>query len=92
MQLVPILLPAGAEQALEQVAATGAHARERKRAQAVLSHSRGLRLGQLAVAYAVDRDTVRAWLTRFERGGVAALAEGARAGRPRKLGPAAQKK
>jgi transposase len=92
MKLAPIPLPAGAEQALEQVAATGAHARERKRAQAVLSHSRGLSLTHLAAAYAVDRDTVRAWLTRFERGGVAALAEGARAGRPRKLAPAAQKK
>jgi transposase len=92
MRLSPISLPAGAEQALEQVAATGAHARERKRAQAVLSHSRGLSLTQLAAAYAVDRDTVRAWLTRFERGGVAALAEGARAGRPRKLDPTAQKK
>ena len=92
MKLAPIFLPAGAEQALEQAAATGAHARERKRAQAVLSHSRGLSLDQLAVAYAAGRDTVRAWLTRFERGGVAALAEGARAGRPRKLDPAAQKK
>ena len=92
MKLAPLFLPAGAEQALEQTAATGAHARERKRAQAVLSHSRGLSLDQLAVAYAVGRDTVRAWLTRFERGGVAALAEGPRAGRPRKLGPAAEKK
>ena len=43
--------------------------RERKRAQAVLSHSRGLTLYQLAAAYAADRDTVQAWLTRFERGG-----------------------
>ncbi len=92
MKLAPIFLPAGAEQALEQVAATGVHARERKRAQAVLSHSRGLSLDQLAAAYAVGRDTVRAWLTRFEQGGAAALAEGPRAGRPRKLDPAAQKK
>ena len=92
MKLASICLTAAEVQALERVAATGAHARERKRAQAVLGHSRGLTLNQLAAAYAVDRDTVRAWLTRFERGGVAALAEGARAGRPRKLDPAAQKK
>jgi len=46
----------------------------------------------LAAAYAADRDTVRAWLTRFEQGGAAALAEGPRSGRPRKLDPAAQKK
>lgn len=92
MKLAPIVLTVAEVQALERAAATGAHARERKRAQAVLSHSRGLTLTQLAAAYAADRDTVRAWLTRFEHGGVAALAEGARAGRPRKLGPAAQKK
>ena len=92
MKLAPVFLPAGAEQALEQVAATGAHARERKRAQAVLSHSRGLSLDQLAAAYAVGRDTVRAWLTRFEQGGAAALAEGPRSGRPRRLDPVAQKK
>jgi transposase len=92
MKLAPIVLTGAEVQALEQVAATGAHARERKRAQAVLSHSRGLTLSQLAAAYAADRDTVRAWLTRFERGGVAALAEGARTSRPRKLTPAAQKK
>ena len=95
MKLAPIVLTAAEVQALEQAATTattGAHARERKRAQAVLSHSRGLTLSQLAAAYAADRDTVRAWLIRFERGGAAALAEGPRAGRPRKLDPAAQKK
>ena len=90
MKLAPIFLPSGVEQALEQVAATGAHDRERKRAQAVLSHS--LSLDHLAAAYAVGRDTVRAWLTRFERGGVAALAEGQRTDRPRTLDPTAQKK
>ena len=92
MKLAPIFLPPGAEQALEQVAATGGHDRERKQAQAVLSHSRGLGLDHLAAAYAVGRDTVRAWLTRFERGGVAALAEGQRTGRPRTLDSAVQKK
>ena len=92
MRLAPLLLSAAQVQQLEAVAATGAHPRERKRAQAVLSHSRGLSLNQLAAAYAVDRDTVRAWLTRFEQGGVAALAEGHRSGRPPKLVPAAKKK
>jgi transposase len=92
MKLAPIVLTAAEVHTLEQVAATGAHARERKRAQAVLSHSRGLTLPQLAAAYAADRDTVRAWLTRFEHGGAAALAEGARSGRPRKLAPGTQKK
>ena len=92
MKLAPIVLTVAQVQQLERVAATGAHPRERKRAQAVLSHSRGLTLCQLAASYAADRDTVRAWLTRFEQGGVAALAEGQRAGRPPKLAPAAKKK
>ena len=92
MKLAPIYLIASEVKALERVDATGAHARERKRAQAVLSHSRGLTLSQLAAAYAADRDTVRAWLTRFAPGGVSALAEGQRAGRPRKIDPATQKK
>ncbi len=92
MKLAPISLTTPQVQQLERTAATGPHPRERRRAQAVLSHSRGLTLSQLAAAYAVDRDTVREWLTRFEQGGVAALAEGARSGRPPKLTAAAKKK
>lgn len=57
----------------------------------MLSHSRGLTLSQLAAAYAVDRDTVREWLMRFEQDGVAALAEGHRTGRPPKLTATAKK-
>lgn len=74
------------------MAATGTHAWERKWTQAMLSHSRGLPLNQFAAAYAADRDKARAWLTRFEEGGAADLAEEPRAGRPHKLAPAAQKK
>ena len=92
MKLAPIPLTTAHVRQLERVVATGAHFRERHRAQAVLSHSRGLTLKQLAAAYAVDRDTVRAWLTRFEHGGTAALAEGHRAGRPPKLDAPAKKK
>lgn len=92
MKLAPIPLTAPQVRHLEQVAATGSHFRERHRAQAVLSHSRGLSLKQLAAACAVDRDTVRGWLTRFEQGGAAALAEGHRSGRPPKLAAPAKKK
>lgn len=91
MKLAPIVLAVDQIQALEQAAATGKHPRER-RAQAVLSHSRGVTLQHLAAAYTVGRDTVRAWLTAFEQGGVAALAEGPRSGRPPKLDAAAKKK
>ncbi|RZL11690.1 MAG: helix-turn-helix domain-containing protein [Hymenobacter sp.] len=92
MKLTSIVLETDQIQALEQAVAMGKHPRERRRAQAVLSHSRGLPLQHLAAAYAVGRDTVRAWLTAFEQSGVAALAEGPRSGRPPKLDAAAKKK
>lgn len=91
-RLSPTALTSAQVQVLEQSAAHAPHARQRKRAQAVLSHHRGLSLQQLAAVYATRRDTVRIWLTRFETGGVAALAEGARSGRPPKLSADAQKK
>lgn len=90
--LPPIALDAAQVAALEHAAAHAPHARTRRRAQAVLSQHRGLSLQQLAAAYAVGRDTVREWLTRFEQGGVAGLAEGERSGRPPKLDAAAKKK
>lgn len=92
MKLAPIVLDTTQVAQLEHAAAHGKHPRERQRAQAVLSQHRGLSLQQLAAAYAVGRDTVREWLTRFEQGGVAALTEGPRSGRPTKLDAAAQKK
>ena len=85
MKLASIMLDATQIEQLERATAHGKHSRKRRRAQAVLSQHRGLSLQQLAAAYAVGRDTVRLWLTRFEEGGVAALAEGARSGRPSKL-------
>ncbi len=92
MKLASIALDAAQIEQLEQAAGHGKHSRERRRAQAVLSQHRGLNLQQLAAAYAVGRDTVRLWPTRFEEGGVAALAEGPRSGRPSKLDAAAKKK
>ena len=91
MNLAPIVLRAAQVQQLAGLAATGAHPRERRRAQAGLrlSPRRGLPLYHLAAADAAARDTVRAWLTRLAPGGAAAPAEGPRAGRPPKLAPAA---
>ncbi|RZK30876.1 MAG: hypothetical protein EOO63_05600 [Hymenobacter sp.] len=66
MKLAPISVTAPQVQQLERTAATGKHLRARCRAQAVLSYSRELTLSQLAAAYAVDRNTVREWFTRFE--------------------------
>lgn len=92
MKLAPIALDTQQVEQLAYAAAHGRHSRERRRAQAVLSHHRGLTLNHLAAAYAVGRDTVRLWLTHFEQGGVAALAEGPRSGRPSKLDAQAKKK
>ena len=78
--------------ALEAAAANGPHPRMRRRAQAVLGHHRGLCLGQLATLYAVGYNAVSCWLLRWQRHGVAGLAEGMRAGRPPKLPEPVQKK
>jgi len=77
---------------LEACAAHGPHPRMRRRAQAVRGHHRGLRMDPLAVHFAVGRNAVSRWLVRGQRQGVAGLAEGRRAGRPRQLPSAAEKK
>lgn len=68
------------------------HHRERRRALAILGHHRGQSLPRLAALFAVRYATVHDWLSRWQRQGLAGLAEGARAGRPPKLDAAAQKK
>ncbi len=77
---------------LEACTQHGPHSRQRRRAQAVLAHHRGLGLPQLARVFAVDYTTAHRWLQSWERYGLAGLAEGARAGRPPKLDPDAKKK
>jgi transposase len=79
-------------QALDEYSHHAPHHRERRRALAVLGHHRGQSLGQLATLFAVRYATVHDWLTRWQRHGLAGLAEGRRSGRPRKLAPAAEKK
>ena len=76
---------------LEQAAAHGPHYRMRRRAQAVLGHSRGQSISRLAALFAVDADTVSRWLRRWRAQGVSGLREGARSGRPPHLDAAAQK-
>ena len=77
---------------LEAAAANGPHPRMRRRAQAVLGHHQGLCPGQLATLYAVGYNAVSRWLLRWQRQGVAGLAEGTRAGQPPKLPEPVQKK
>ena len=64
--------------------------RERQRAQSVLLSARGMSLDQLGFIFECGRDTVSGWLDDWQGGGIAALADGARSGRPLSLDEAAQ--
>lgn len=90
--LAPLALDAPEIDTLEACALRGPHPRMRRRAQAVLAHHRGLCIDQLVAAFGVHRNAVSRWLSRWQRLGVAGLAEGRRAGRPPKLPAPAQKK
>lgn len=54
----------------------------RQRAHAILLSARGYTIIQLHAIFAVDRDTVSAWITRFEQFGIAGLQDLPRSGRP----------
>lgn len=67
---------------LREAMADGPNARVRQRAQAVYGSDQGFRIGQLAVLLDADRDTVSAWLDRWERDGLRGLYDAPRPGRP----------
>ncbi len=90
--LAPLALDAPEIDTLEACALRGTHPRMRRRAQAVLAHHRGRCIDQLVAAFGVHRNAVSRWLSRWQRLGLAGLAEGQRAGRPPKLPETAQKK
>lgn len=69
---------------------SGKSHRERQRAQAVLLSGRGMSLEQLAFVFECDRDTVSSWLDEWQRGGLPALADAPKSGRPPHLDEAAQ--
>jgi transposase len=54
----------------------------RRRAHAILLSGRGYTIGQLQAIFAVDRDTVSAWLDLFEQSGADGLKPLPRPGRP----------
>lgn len=87
----PVELSEADQAALAAVVRSGAHHRTRRRAEAILAHHRGQTINQLARHYGVDRDTVSHWLQRWRTGGVTGLVEGARSGRPARLGAAEKK-
>jgi len=76
--------------ALRVLHKSGKSHRERQRAQAVLLSARGMSLEQLAFVFECDRDTVSNWLNDWQSGGVTALFDAARSGRPPSLDAAAQ--
>jgi transposase len=75
---------------LEQLHRSGTSHRERVRAHAVLLSAKGFEVETLAVIFSVDRDTASRWLERFEQGGVVALCDANKSGRPRKITPEAE--
>ncbi|WP_083322487.1 helix-turn-helix domain-containing protein [Hymenobacter lapidarius] len=90
--LAPLALEASEIATLEACVAGGPHPRMRRRAQAVLAHHRGFCIDQLVVLFATHRNVVSRWLGRWQRWGLAGLAEGARSGRPPKLAETVKKK
>lgn len=65
--------------------------RARQRAQAVLLNARGMSLEQLSFVFECDRDTVSGWLDDWQAGGVAAMSDAAKTGRPSSLDEVAQR-
>jgi transposase len=56
--------------------------RVRHRAHALLLNNRGYSIAQLQHVFEVNRDTVSAWLDRWENDGITGLFDGVRSGRP----------
>lgn len=59
----------------------------RMRGHAIILSDSQYEIGELTEIFNVDRDTIRAWITRFESGGVDALLDDEKAGGPRMLDP-----
>jgi transposase len=70
------------QQSLEDVYRHDARFVVRQRAHAILLSAKGYTITQLQEIFAVDRDTVSAWITRFERFGMTGLQDLPRSGRP----------
>ena len=58
-----------------------------RRARIVLLAAEGVRLERIAQQVAVDRNVVRTWVDRYRSGGLAALQDRPRSGRPRTFSP-----
>jgi len=67
---------------IEQLCRRGADARTRRRAQAVRLSAKTYPVPEIADILVCNQSSVHNWLDRFESGGVAALADRPRSGRP----------
>lgn len=70
---------------LEQGFRYGPSPRFRVRCQAILLSHQGAQIKELAALYDVDRYSITNWYNRWESGGIAALMDAPKSGRPRKL-------
>ena len=81
-------LSAGARAALEAVTRrTTVAAGQARRARIVLLAADEVPLDRIARELGVDRNVVRTWVDRYRAGGLAALEERPRSGRPRTFSP-----
>lgn len=77
---------------LKEAMKTHPSARTRMRAHAILLSERRYSVDQIADIYEVDRDSVSAWLDRWEEGGLDSLDDDPRSGRPPTLTAQEQKR
>ena len=73
---------------LAEIMKQDATPRARVRAHSLLLSAQRMKIKEIAKIYQVDRDTVAAWITKWEQLGVASLYDKPRSGRPPKLTPA----
>lgn len=78
------------QELLEQTRHQAPSPRARARAHSLLLSAQGRTIPDIAQIYQVDRDTVAAWITKWEQQGEASLYDRPRSGRPPKLTPAEQ--
>jgi transposase len=72
---------------LAEIMKHDATSRARIRAHGIVLSAQGMKIKEIAKIYQVDRDTVSAWIKKWEQTGVASLYDKPRSGRPPKLTP-----
>jgi transposase len=76
---------------LDRIYKTHTVFRVRSRAQAILLNSRGYSVEELQTIFEVRRDTISAWIVRWNKDNIAGLIDESRSGRPPIFTPTEQK-